>query len=107
MRDSTLRSDKFLFRLILAVLVIGLALALLGQITAAAAPDTLTENHVLICHVPPFGPMWIWVNESAVEAHLDHGDYKWSANVECGGELYPSPDPALLHFMHLPVVQSN
>lgn len=112
-------------RIAIVALCFGVALGLMAHYTAAAGPDSPDDNNVLICHMPPPGPMWIWVNESAVDSHLDHGDYEWTAGAECGGKKFPGDDgddqcedrrPLFddgddcgggggLHFMHLPVVR--
>ncbi len=115
-KEKTLGRFLLLASLILAS---SLAMGFSGLLRASASTDSPTENNVLICHVPPSGPMWIWVDDSALTGHLDHGDHEWFEGAECGGQPYPADDDCGdgseanddddcdddLYFMHLPVVR--
>jgi hypothetical protein len=69
------------------VLSAALATPWLSTIHAAYADgdndDDDGNDKVKICHIPPGNPdnaHTIRVNENAVDAHLDHGDYKGECN---------------------------
>jgi hypothetical protein len=69
------------------VLSAALATPWLSTIPAAYADgdndDDDGNDKVKICHIPPGNPdnaHTIRVNENAVDAHLDHGDYKGECN---------------------------
>ena len=70
---------------------IGAALLAVAMLVPAAAASATEEQKVTICHVPPGNPTnahTIEVGESAVPAHLEHGDSL--------GECAPCPTEASL-----------
>jgi hypothetical protein len=68
-----LQNPRFL--ILSAASVVALTLAQCFAVSGSA--DAAAEPKVLICHIPPGNPAnahEIIVGESAVNAHLDHGD---------------------------------
>ena len=91
--------------LLAAAFLLGwLVLNLTGVMEASAAPS---NNDVLICHQPPPGPFWIWIDESAVEGHLQHGDKVWSEGLACGGQIYEPPGSEDHPDIFLPVIHRS
>ena len=61
--------------------------------TATATATPTPEPKVTICHIPPGNPsqaQTIEVDESAVAAHLAHGDILGACPVDCGGATFGS-----------------